>query len=198
MAELESSESSTSLSLMDGLRGNRAGSWERFVEFYGPLFDFWFHRSRVPESDWNDLRQEMLIAVHRGLPTFIHSPGRGSFRGWLRVIAKHMLIDRGRRQSPVIIDPVALMQQADQAVSEHEVREEHRILYQQALDLIRTDFEAPTWRAFWLTAVEGKSAAQAATELGLTLNAVYLAKSRVLRRLREEFADFLDGQPPVN
>jgi RNA polymerase sigma-70 factor (ECF subfamily) len=61
-----------------------------------------------------------------------------------------------------------------------------------ALDLVRTDFEAHTWQAFWLATVEGQSAREIAERLGMSLDAVYQAKARVLRRLREELSGLLD------
>jgi RNA polymerase sigma-70 factor (ECF subfamily) len=64
-------------------------------------------------------------------------------------------------------------------------------LVRRALTLMQRDFERTTWKACWETVVADRSAAEVATELGITVNAVYLSKSRVLRHLRHELRGFL-------
>ena len=70
--------------------------------------------------------------------------------------------------------------------------EERKILYRRAVEFLRKEFEERTWQAFWQVAVEERPPSDGASELGMSVNAVYLAKSLVLRRLREEFADLLE------
>ena len=135
------------------------------------------------------------MAVTRSLPAYRHRPGKGSFRGWLRVIARNKLIDRGRQRAPAPDSP-SLDRLAAPAIDADEIPGEYKELFRSALKLIQTDFEPATWQAFWLVRVEDRSPDNVAVELGLTMNAVFLAMGRVVRRLREEFKDFLDDAPP--
>jgi len=183
----------TSLGMVAGLRDDRAAAWERFVKLYSPLFDHWFRRDRVPEGEWPDLRQDVFLAVDTGLPKYRHVPGTGCFRGWLRVIARNKWVDLARKKFPTPDSPLL----ADlPAPTPGEASADLHVLYRRALDLIRTDFTAETWQAFWRVTVEGEAAADVAAALKMSLNALYLAKGRVLRRLRDEFADYLDDRPP--
>ncbi len=184
---------STSLGMVAGLRADRAPAWERFVNLYATLLDHWFRRDCAPESEWPDLRQEVFLAVALALPDYRHEPGTGAFRGWLRVIARRKWIDRVRVKFPTPDTPLL----ADiPAPAPEEASAEQQVLFRRALDLVKTDFGADAWQAFWRVAVEGEIPADVAAALRMTLNAVYLAKGRVLRRLREEFADFLADHPP--
>jgi len=185
----------TSLGLMAGIRANEAAAWERFTCLYGSLFDYWFRLANLPEGDWADLRQETFLAVSRSLSEYTHVAGRGAFRGWLRVIVRNKLTDHWRKRVP-IPDPLAVADRPAPDPLASESPTEHRLLLRRALELIRTDFAPHTWQAFWLVTIEDRSPTDAATELGVPVNVVYLARARVLRRLREEFADFLNDLPP--
>ena len=140
---------------------------------------------------------EVFLAVARNLGRYVHTPGQAAFRGWLRAIVRNKLIDHWRKQSPTPnMRAVAELSAPDAGADPAEGSLEDQLLFRRALELIRTDFQPASWQAFWLVAVEDRNPVDVAAELGLTLNAVYLAKSRVLRRLREEFADLLDDAPP--
>jgi len=185
---------STSLGLMAGLRADDAAAWERFAALYAPLLDHWSAADRVPAAEWPDLRQDVFLAVVKALPAYRHAPATGTFRGWLRVIARRKWVDRCRARFPAA-DSARLA--AVPAPTPAEATAEQDLLFKRALDLVQTDFNPDTWRAFWRVVVDGETVADAAAALGLTPNAVYLAKGRVLRRLREEFADLLDDAPPA-
>ena len=140
--------------------------------------------------------QDVFAAVARSVESF-DPAGRGRFRGWLWVITRNKLRDHYRRQREQPIGrggDTALRQLHDLAEDWNDddsevTRSEVRALYHRALDLIRGDFQEQTWRAFWMSVVEGRTTDEAARELGLSANSVRQAKSRILRRLREELGD---------
>ena len=125
----------------------------------------------------------------------------GAFRSWLRVITRNKIFDFGRRvqkeppgqggsdwQARLAESPDTESSDIDTAGS----RAEERLLYRQALEIVRQDFEERTWQAFWQVVIDGREVAEVAQALAVTANAVYLAKSRVLRRLRRELDGLLD------
>jgi RNA polymerase sigma-70 factor, ECF subfamily len=175
----------TSPTLLEKLRGADRAAWARFVHLYTPLFVRWGARAGVPASDVPDLIQEVLLVVLRGLPAF----ERGGFRAWLRTVFVNKWRDQCRKRRPALLaagaDDLAVRSDPVLEVDEAEYR---AVLAARAAALIRADFNELTWRAFWLTAVDDRPAAEVAAELGLSANAVYLARSRVLHRLRAELA----------
>lgn len=187
------SQQATSLSLLLGARAQDAQAWERLVRIYTPLVEYWCRQAGLNPADMQDVTQETFTAVVRGLPTFERDGHGQSFRGWLRTIVRHRLIDRYRaaeqrpaaeggtehhRQLAQVYDPASLAVDTDEPL-------ETGLVFRAAVDIIRGEFEAVTAEAFWLTTVESQSPADVAARLGITTNAVYKAKSRVLRRLRE-------------
>jgi RNA polymerase sigma-70 factor (ECF subfamily) len=137
--------------------------------------------------------------VAAGLASFGRDRSGGTFRGWLKGITRHKLLDflhkEGRR--PVAAggtDALRLLQEVpgpDTPLPDAPAAELLR-LYERALQLLHTEFEAKTWQAFWQAAVDGAPVADIAAALGMTQAAVRKAKSRVLRRLREELGDIID------
>jgi RNA polymerase sigma-70 factor (ECF subfamily) len=190
----------TSLSLLDRVRNHDEEAWQRLVDLYGPLVRHWCVRAGLPPDEVHDVTQEVFLAVHRSLDQFVRQPG-GSFRGWLRGITRHKLLDHRRRQGGEaaaaggtearriiedVPDPEADADDAPQ-VSD---------LYQRALRLVRAEFEPRTWEAFWQSVVEGQPTALVAEGLGLSPVGVRVARSRVLGRLREELGDLRDFAGP--
>ena len=175
---------------MDQLRGSNPGpAWGRFVRLYTPLLDHWAGKSGVPVADRADLIQEVFVVLIRVAPTFQYEPGR-SFRAWLHTVFANKWKDACRKKSPGLLGSDAnAIPAAIPPIDEAEYR---AVLVARAAKLIEADFNAATWQAFQRTAVEEQPVAKVAAELGLTANAVYLARSRVLARLRHELAGLLD------
>jgi RNA polymerase sigma-70 factor (ECF subfamily) len=152
----------------------------------------WAGRLGLDGADADDLVQDVFTTLVPALPRFEYDRA-GRFRGWLWTVTRNKARERNRRAAPA--GPVApdTFGAADDdpatAVPEREYRD---YLTRRAVDLMRADFEPLTWRAFWETVVAGRAAAEVAAELGTSPNAVYLAKGRVLRRLRTELAGLLD------
>lgn len=187
---MDSSGLTTSVRLLDRVKAGDPGAWDRFVALYTPLIDHWCRRAGLAPALQEDVRQEVFAAVAARIGGFRKEPGRGTFRGWLRVIAERQVVN-ARRKAPQEV-PVGEWVLAIPDPEPGEADPEARLLFERALALVERDFEPATWQAFVQTVVDGRAAADVATRLGLTANAVYLAKARVLKRLREEFADFLD------
>lgn len=143
-------------------------------------------------GDAEDLTQEVLTLLVRKLPDFEYDR-QGSFRAWLRTITIHRGQDFFRRcgRAPRTVGGADLLCDRPGVDAWDEV-EYRRYLVSRALDLMQQEFAATTWKACWECVVNDRPADEVALELGITANAVYIAKSRVLRRLREALAGLLD------
>jgi RNA polymerase sigma-70 factor (ECF subfamily) len=194
-------DSATSLSLLERARANDKAAWERLDSLYGPLVESWCLRARLQEADVKDVRQDVFTAVFRKIGDFRRDRPGDTFRGWLRTITQSKIADHWRlaRAEPPGqggSDAVTQMQQVptpetSDSGNSSDVEEINR-LHRRALDLIRHDFEERSWQAFWRVVIEEQRPQDVAADLGMTVNAVYLAKGRVLGRLREEFGELLD------
>jgi len=191
------SDSSTSASLLDRVRANDNAAWQRFVRLYSPLVYAWAKRWGLKNQDAADVLQDVFHAVARSLGQFRRAEN-GSFRSWLWTITRNKVNDhfRAREAEPV---GGTDMQHRLQEIPETEPEEwsesgecSRAQLVERATQLIRDDFEPHTWQAFWRLAVENHPARDIATELGMSVDAVYQAKARVLRRLREELNGHID------
>lgn len=186
---------STSRTLLERVRLRDPHAWGRFVQLYGPTIYDWAQRSALQPHDAADIVQDVFQAVASHLEQFRRDRPGDSFRGWLRTVTANKIRDFYRRRPPATLDPAALEARLaamppppdDEPLDQHRAR-----LARRALDLIETDFEPTSWRAFLATAVDGRSAADVARDLGLSPAAVYKAKSRVLLRLRRELEGLLD------
>jgi RNA polymerase sigma factor (sigma-70 family) len=186
----------TRASLLVRLRDPRDDvAWARFVDIYGPLVYDYGRRHGLQDADAADLTQEVLRAVARSAGQFRYEPARGSFRSWLFTVARTKRINLGARESrqPRGRGGSDVIRQMDQVTgrdaAEAEAAEWERAFEQRLLDwaagIIRAELKDSTWQAFCRTAFERQGAQQVAADLGLTVGAVYAAKSRVLARLRE-------------
>jgi RNA polymerase sigma-70 factor (ECF subfamily) len=186
----------TSLTLVDRLKFRDAEGWKRFVQLYGPLIYQWCQRARLRSEDAADVAQEVFQAVALQVANFRKERPADSFRGWLWTITRNKIGDHFRRRArspsaPGGSDAHRLLLDLPEQLppDESSASEEHDLIHR-ALDLVRPEFEERTWQMFWRVAVEGHAPRDIAAELGVTPDAVRMAKSRVLRRLREELGDF--------
>jgi RNA polymerase sigma-70 factor, ECF subfamily len=159
--------------------------WRRLLEVYGPLLHGWLSRAGVQDCDRDDIVQDVLVVVVRRLSEFEHR-GPGTFRAWLRGILANNIRKycRTRDVSPVLdLDQLAL---EDSALGKLWNQDHDGYLVARALKAAEVDFAPNTWTAFCRQVFDECKPSEVAAELGMTLNAVLLAKSRVLKRLREE------------
>jgi RNA polymerase sigma-70 factor, ECF subfamily len=185
----------TPSSLLERLRQPfEPAAWARFVTLYTPLIYSWARRIGLQEPDAADLVQDVFVTLLQVLPTFTYDRQQ-SFRKWLRTVTINRWRKECKRPQRRMVqgqegqpEPVAVG--ADPEACWEAEYQQH--LVSQALRLMRADFEETTWKACWETAAEGRSAAEVASELGLSVGAVYAAKFRVLNRLRREMQGLLE------
>lgn len=187
---------STSISLLRRLRdSDHDDAWRRFVDLYAPLIYYWAKGQRLSVTDSSDLVQEVLLVLVKELRQFEYDPLKNRFRGWLRTITVNKATDLRRRQA---IEPESGHEPTIQQVAiatDIDLFEENEyrcFIVARALELMQAEFNDETWRACWKQVAEGEKAADVAREMNLSLNMVYLAKSRVLARLRDELRELLD------
>lgn len=170
------------------------------VDLYSPLMRGWLIRHGAAPSDVDDVVQDVLMVVVRRIPEFRLEPRTGAFRSWLRAITVNCLRDHGRRRRK---QPTAqggtdygemIQQLADpqSGLSRLWDREHDEHVAQYLLQQVRVDFSATTWQAFQRFTLDGLSADQVSQELGISPNAVFIAKSRVMARLRDLGQGLLD------
>jgi RNA polymerase sigma-70 factor (ECF subfamily) len=177
------------------LRGGAdEAAWRRFVYLYTPLLFSWARRLGETEHDAADLVQEVFVNLVQSLPTFRYDAGAGRFRGWLHTVMLNKLRDRKRQAAR--LDKAAASRPPEPEGSDpaEQIGEaEYRLhLARRALQLMKADFTPTTWKACWETVVRDRSPVEVASELGISENAVYVAKCRVLRRLRQELSGLLE------
>ena len=192
----------TSLSLLARLRQSPENEgWNRLADLYTPLIRAWLRRYDVQDSDANDLVQEVLLAVSKDLGKFEHAGQPGAFRGWLRAILVNRLRKfwRARDRRPIALadsDIDARLAQLDDPASEMSLiwnREHDQYVLRQLLALAEPHFAPNTWTAFCRVALDGARPDVVAEEMGISRNAVVIAKCRVLNRLRQESEGLIES-----
>jgi RNA polymerase sigma-70 factor (ECF subfamily) len=191
--------SDTSFSLLNRLRLKPdAESWRRLVELYTPLIHAWLRRNGVATSDADDLTQDVMAVVVRELPRFEHNQRPGAFRSWLRTITVNRLRMQWRSRRPIATGDSDFLKMLDElqdpnsGLSRQWDREHDEHVARRLMELVEPQFEPATWNAFRRVVFDGVKAATVAAELGISVNAVLLAKSRVLARLRKEMEGLTD------
>src|SRR5437588_2804409 len=187
----------TPVSLLERLHRPAAAAqdaWSRFVQLYTPLLFYWCQRAGLQEQDAADLVQEVFVVLLHKLPEFTYDQHK-SFRGWLRTVTLNKWHDQCRRRGL----PIQTGDQTDldqlpgtnglDAFWDAEYRQH---LVGRALQIMRADFQPATWKACWEHIVNDRPAAEVAAELGVRVDSVYAATSRVLRRLRQELEGLID------
>ena len=183
----------TRASLLVQLRtGSNHIAWQEFAKLYGPVIYGFARKRGLQDADAADLMQDVMRSVSSAIGRLEYDQSHGTFRGWLFTITRNKIFNflSARRIRPQGSGDSAtnrmLENQPDaEDGSDTWEMEYQRQLASQAMERIKGDFQENTWRAFWLTAVEGVSAADASKQIGLSTGAIYVAKSRVLAKLKE-------------
>jgi RNA polymerase sigma-70 factor (ECF subfamily) len=192
-----SRDDATSTSVLRRAIARDPEAWERLVSLYSPLVTHWCRQAGIPDADVPDVSQEVLVAVSVSLPKYQADRQGTTFRAWVRGIARHKLQDYAQRR----IEPAAggsqarrQLEQVPAPADDLELSESPAELdgvYRRALSQVRCEFEERTWEAFWRVVAEERSPAEIAAEMGISAAAVRQAKSRVLRRLKEELGELI-------
>lgn len=189
----------TPLSLLERARSRDPHAWERLTTLYLPLVRYWCRQANCPASELDDLVQAVFAAVVTGLEGFRRDRPGDTFRGWLRGITRNQVFllfrrsqghprQEGGSQAWERLQGFPDPQAGD---TENEA-EEIGQLYRRAVEQVRGEFEDRTWEMFWRTVIDGRSPSALAEELGVSPSAVRQAKSRVLRRLKQEMGELLE------
>jgi len=187
----------TSQSLLIRLAASEPDAWDRLVKLYSPLVAYWCRQWGVRGDALEDLTQEVFAALANGLESYGRNRPGASFRAWIRGITRHKLQDHFRRrgmQAEGGTTAMARLREVPEAQAEPELSEpddQVTALYGRALELVRNQFEERTWNAFWKVAMENRTPAEVATEMGITPSTVRQAKARILRRLKEELGELI-------
>ena len=169
--------------------------WSRLVTTFGPIVYHWCRTSGVRDSDAPDVVQEVFAAVARGIANFQREKDQGSFRSWLATITRNKVRDYFRRQSKredgqggtdALLQLQMIPEDLDSTICAANAT---KPLIREVLQQVEAEFESTTWKAFWLTTIDGMKANDVASQLGLSAASVYQSKSRVLRRLRQRLAE---------
>ncbi len=172
----QESASKTSMTLLGRLRSEAVdqGAWDRLVYLYGPQIRTWAARRGVSGADADDVEQEVFGEAMRGLAGFRRDRPGDSFRGWLHGITRNVLLrraERAARQFRAVggTDALANLNALPQQESdEPDPPDERNALYRRGLELVRSEFEGRTWRAFWEHVVDGRTPAEVAADLGVS------------------------------
>jgi RNA polymerase sigma factor (sigma-70 family) len=188
----------TRASLLFRLRDSQGHeAWVEFVEIYEQAIYRQLRKCGLQDADARELMQELLVAVNRQIAKWEPAKERGSFRGWLRRVARNLVINwmkNGQRrmvawggpESQSIFDELAVDDCPESAEFDRELR---RSMFQRATEVVRQEQSAKAWQAFWGLAMEGKAPSIVAQELGMSTGAVKVAKCRVFARLKEVVSD---------
>jgi RNA polymerase sigma-70 factor (ECF subfamily) len=196
----------TRLSLLVRIQDPRdERAWTEFVEIYEPVVYRIARHKGLQDADAAELTQEVFLAVAAAIRRWEPDPARGKFRTWLFRIARNLIINSvaARRRHPQGTGDTGFLARleeepapagADSVLLDQEYKRE---LFRWAAERIRGEFRDPTWQAFWLTSVEGQEIRHVAESLGLSTGAVYIARSRIMARLREKI-EALEGTVESN
>jgi RNA polymerase sigma-70 factor, ECF subfamily len=168
-------------------------AWSEFVAIYWPVVYRLARKRGLQDADAEDLSQKIIWAGRRAIRNWEPNPARGKFRFWLATVTRNAILNALTRKLPdaavggtSVRELMEQQTEPDRHVRENLEREYRRSLFRRAAQRIRQDFQNETWNAFWLTTVEGVGVEEAGRKLNKTVGSIYAARSRIMRRLRDE------------
>jgi RNA polymerase sigma-70 factor (ECF subfamily) len=201
--DLVDGDGDTSLSLLDRARANQQEAWKRIRELYAPLIFRWCRIARLEAEDAADVAQEVFLAAFKSLDSFRKEKPGDTFRGWLRTITRRKVYDwwtqenkqvrsLGGSDAVIQIQQLADPEETDDVPSSTDDGDERAVLVRKAVEMVLPEF--PEWYAevYRRLILAEQDPAEVAESLGVKRSAVYNAKSRILRRLRDEFRDLFE------
>ena len=176
-------------------------AWRAFVEVYAPVIDGFARKKGLNNADAADVVQRVLIEVVGSIPKFEYDRARGKFRSWLFTLTRFQLARFFDSQNKAVLGTgdSAMQAQLQNSPTDDPLEklwddQYESQLFQWAAAKVQAEIDVKTWQAFWLAAVEGLPAKQISEEVGISQGAVWIAKSRVIRRLKDAIARF-EGEP---
>jgi len=197
---ISGSSDATSTSLLERVKTQDERAWQRLMALYGPQVYHWARQARLQGQDASDIVQDVFRNVAAHISRFRRDRQGDSFRGWLCTITQNKIRDHFRAVAgrPEVVGGSEfreLVEQSPQSETDDAIVNgpgDLTPLVRAAIELVRGEFEDRTWQLFWKVAVEGRPVTDVATDAGITVWAVYKARNRVLKRLREELVDATD------
>lgn len=194
---MSSDPTETRASLLIRLKnGEDQQAWQDFVAIYEPLVLRIAIGKGLQPADAHDLAQEVLTRAAARLADWELAADRGSLRGWLSTVTRNLVVDflrqRSRRPQPISDSMLQIQPGREEQDEEWFSREEQQQIFRWAASRAESQVTASTWQAFWLTAVENRPAAEVARTLGISIGAVYIARSRTMARIRELASSVLE------
>ncbi len=171
--------------------GSDDAAWREFCDRYEELIRSFARRRGLSAADCDDVLQDVMLALTKSMPGFRYDPAKGKFRSYLKTVTLHALLRRTRQKgagSPLQIGDGSVSRAVEDETEEVWETEWRQYHLRMAMKTIRTEFNAADREAFERYAVAGEDAAAVATSLSLSVDQVYQAKSRVLRRLGQVIA----------
>ncbi|MFO1062505.1 MAG: sigma-70 family RNA polymerase sigma factor [Pirellulales bacterium] len=174
-------------------------SWSEFVALYMPLIYAYSLKAGLQDADAADIAQEAMCDVIRSIQRFEYDRSKGSFRGWLFAITRNRLLKslaKSGRPAVVGTGDTAVLRQLEQHsddIADRDWAQELQLrLFHWAAERVKHEFTPKTWELFWETTVCGASIESTASRLNMSLGAAYIARSRVLARIRAKAAELED------
>ncbi len=165
-------------------------AWDTFAQIYEPLIFAFCRKKGLQEADAKDVTQDVMLSVIRAIQKFEYDQAQGRFRSWLYRVIRSKLANyfnkstkQPRGSGQTVVNQM-LNEQPDAVEEEAFDREAQQRVFEWACEKIRGEFEPKTWQAFWRTAVKQEKSGDVAESEGLSVGAVYIAKSRVIKRLQ--------------
>ncbi|WP_020469019.1 RNA polymerase sigma factor [Zavarzinella formosa] len=186
----------TRASLLVRLRDpNDVSAWKEFVQLYASIIYGFARKRGLQDADAADLMQEVLRSVSSAMGRLNYDPAKGTFRGWLYSITRNKIytfLESRARQARAAGDSNSQQRLEELPNRPGDTddwdKEYERKSFAWAAERVKHEFQPATWKAFWKTAVDGESPKDVGRELGMSPGAVYVAKSRVIARLRDEIS----------
>jgi RNA polymerase sigma-70 factor (ECF subfamily) len=168
-------------------------AWREFVAIYRPAIYRIARRRGLQHADAEDLSQQVFAKARKAISRFEPDASRGRFRSWLATITQNATNNAlVRKPRDLAVGGTSILELLDRQLGVSPDRTEvlqlelRRSLFRWAAERVRSEFHESTWQAFWRTTVEGEDIAAAAAAVGVSVGSVYAARSRVIRRLKNE------------
>ncbi|MCY3005284.1 MAG: sigma-70 family RNA polymerase sigma factor [Planctomycetota bacterium] len=193
------SDNSVSTSILERAKLGDQDAFRMITELYAGLVYHWIRKSGLSPENAQDTSQEVFISVNRKLKNFQRTKAGQSFRAWIRVITRRKIVDHFRKNTGVenpfggditLID----FETFEKNEEDEENNQDKAIVYKKALQFIKGEFADKDCKAFLMLVVDESPAKDVAQSLGMSVNSVYIAKSRILKRLLDVFDDLIDGE----